>query len=122
MFGRLKKMKATSFLQPQIDVQGADEFSGLAVPPNSCNTKITPSCLRTLYNTINYKVAAANVNQIGIAGYLGEFANFVDLQVCFYRTIFRMNSLLINEQKTFFGKFRTDAVGQNFTVVQIVST
>ncbi|KAF8523792.1 subtilisin-like protein [Hysterangium stoloniferum] len=100
MFGRLKKMKATSFLQPPVKDEGPDEFSGLAVPPTTCNTKITPSCLRTLYNTINYVPAATNVNKLGVAGYLGEFANNADLQ-------------------TFFQKFRTDAVGGTFTTVQV---
>lgn len=84
MFGRLKKMKATSFLMPDLKVEEAadsDSLSPFAVPPTSCNTVITPSCLRTLYNTVNYTVKAANVNKIGVAGYLEEFANFADLQV-----------------------------------------
>jgi tripeptidyl-peptidase I len=84
MFGRLKKMRATSFLMPDPIVDEtaeSDSLSPLAVPPTSCSTIITPSCLRTLYNTLNYTVKAANVNKLGVAGYLDEFANFADLQV-----------------------------------------
>lgn len=80
-FARARPMKATSFLDSNIPIIETPEFSGLAVPPASCNTAITPSCLRTLYNTANYTPTATNVNQIGIAGYLEEFANLADLKV-----------------------------------------
>jgi len=83
MFGRLRKMKATSFLMPdqKVGSQEDTDVTPSAVPPTSCNTVITPSCLRTLYNTINYKPAATTKNAIGVAGYLGEFANDADLAV-----------------------------------------
>ncbi|RDX48143.1 subtilisin-like protein [Lentinus brumalis] len=107
-FGTMKSMKATSFIQegaPVIenDADFAHLLKGpgsLATPPSSCNTVITPSCLRTLYNTVNYTPKATSKNSIGIAGYLDEFANHADLQ-------------------TFFNRFRTDVVAQNFTTVRV---
>ncbi|KIJ54289.1 hypothetical protein M422DRAFT_201377 [Sphaerobolus stellatus SS14] len=99
MFGRLRKMKATSFLMPNAPVDEDGTLGTLAVPATSCNTVITPTCLRTLYNTINYTPAATTKNSIGVAGYLNEFANDADL-------------------KTFFTRFRTDASG-TFTHVQV---
>ncbi|TFY50508.1 hypothetical protein EVG20_g11477, partial [Dentipellis fragilis] len=61
---------------------------------------ITPACLRALYNTTTYVPKATATNKLGIAGYLEQFASFADLQ-------------------TFYRRFRSDAVGGNFTVVQV---
>jgi tripeptidyl-peptidase-1 len=56
--------------------------SGVTVDP-SCNTTITVSCLKQLYNAVGY-VPSANIgNSIGITGYLEEFANIQDLQTFF---------------------------------------
>ncbi|KAF4622357.1 hypothetical protein D9613_009510 [Agrocybe pediades] len=71
-----------------------------AAVPSTCNTMITPTCLRDLYNTSSYVPSAVGSNQIGIAGYLDQFANFADLQ-------------------TFFKAFRKDAVGSSFTIIQV---
>jgi len=55
-FGTMKSMKATHFLQPELDAVHAKNVSDAiepianAVPPASCASIITPSCLRTLYN------------------------------------------------------------------------
>ncbi|TFK63265.1 subtilisin-like protein [Pluteus cervinus] len=103
-FGTMRSMRATNHLQPDIPPleEQAPEFGfgPDAVPPTSCNTQITPACLRTLYNTQNYTPKATNVNKLGVAGYLDQFANRADLQ-------------------TFFNRFRTDATGSNYTTVQI---
>lgn len=89
-FGSLRKMKATSFLQPEIppidDKEAVRQhealaLGGLAAVPSSCSTTITPACLRALYNTSTYTPQATNVNKLGVAGYLEEFANNADLQV-----------------------------------------
>ena len=53
--------------------------SGVTVDA-SCNSTITVSCLKQLYNAVNYVPTAAQKNAIGITGYLGQFANFADLQ------------------------------------------
>jgi tripeptidyl-peptidase-1 len=104
-FGTLRSMRKTSFLQPNVKPITDEEAASLvlgsdAAVPSSCATTITPTCLRDLYNTSTYVPAATNVNKLGVAGYLEEFANTADLQ-------------------TFFKKFRTDAVGSTFTIVQV---
>ena len=75
----MRSMKSTSFLEPdnafEFDVQPEPN----AISP--CSSKITPSCLRALYNTTSYTPTATNVNTLGIAGYLDQFANRADLQV-----------------------------------------
>ncbi|GJE91255.1 subtilisin-like protein [Phanerochaete sordida] len=107
-FSTMRSMRSTSFLQPHIqpldnDIETAPKLTGphsLATVPSSCATTITPACLRALYNTTSYVPQATNVNKLGVAGYLSEFANDADLQ-------------------TFFKKFRTDAVGGTFQHVQV---
>jgi tripeptidyl-peptidase-1 len=101
-FGNMQAMKSTSFLQPEIkpiqhDINNGDVSN--AVPPTSCNSVITPSCLRTLYNTAGYTPSASRTT-LGIAGYLDEFANNADLQ-------------------TFLTRFRSDAAGTTFKTVQV---
>ncbi|KDR68017.1 hypothetical protein GALMADRAFT_272863 [Galerina marginata CBS 339.88] len=106
-FGTLRSMRTTSFLQPNVRPISDEEASAAslvpisdATVPASCGTTITPACLRALYSTSTYVPAATNVNKLGVAGYLEEFANNADLQ-------------------TFFKKFRTDAVGATFQTVQV---
>ncbi|KAI0339424.1 subtilisin-like protein [Trametopsis cervina] len=107
-FGTMRSMRKTSHLQPNAptlenDFEMAAKLvnpGSLATVPSSCSSTITPSCLRALYNTSTYVPKATNVNKLGVAGYLDEFANDADLQ-------------------TFFSKFRTDAVGTMFTHVQV---
>ncbi|TDL24009.1 subtilisin-like protein [Rickenella mellea] len=104
-FGGLRRMKSMSFLQPQIEpiensVAQNQAKGSLATVPASCSSKITPACLRALYNTSGYTPQAADTNKLGVAGYLGEFANRADLQ-------------------TFFSTFRTDAVGGAYTTVLV---
>lgn len=52
----------------------------VAVGPTCDGTKITPSCLNTLYN-IAYKPVSTTHNSLGVVGYLNQFANHADLQV-----------------------------------------
>lgn len=49
----------------------------------SCNTTITITCLQQLYNAVGFKPSGKNGNQIGITGYLEQFANIADLQLFF---------------------------------------
>ncbi|KAH9059750.1 tripeptidyl peptidase A [Lactarius vividus] len=53
--------------------------SGVTVDA-SCNTTITVSCLKQLYNAVDYVPKATDKNAIAITGYLEDFANFADLQ------------------------------------------
>lgn len=88
-FSTMRSMKATSFIQADAEpVQDDLEFASklaalgpLATVPTSCNTVITPACLRALYNTSTYTPTATARNSLGVAGYLDEFANRADLQV-----------------------------------------
>ena len=66
----------------------------------SCNGTITITCLLELYNAVGYKASANTGNQIGITGYLEEFANIVDLQA-------------------FFADQRPDAVNSTFNFVSV---
>jgi tripeptidyl-peptidase-1 len=81
-FGTIRTMKVTSFLQPTLQniVQDSSSVPEGQVDP-SCNTTITPACLRALYNTSSYVPVSTNVNKIAVTGYLDEFANYDDLQV-----------------------------------------
>lgn len=98
-FGSLQRMKATSFLEPDIpplssDILPLSDILGLGTPPavpSGCNSAIVPVCLMALYNTTSYKPAATDRNTLGIAGYLGEFANRADLKVSEKFQLFRLN-------------------------------
>ncbi|KAI0682616.1 tripeptidyl peptidase A [Earliella scabrosa] len=90
MFSRMKSLKTTFHVNPTAlttaPVAAADA-PAIKVPSAfggqvdaSCNTTITISCLQQLYNAVGFKPAADNGNQIGITGYLEEFANIQDLQ------------------------------------------
>lgn len=92
-FGTLRSMKATSFLQPDVKPITEDELKEAALTPlsnaavpSSCARTITPACLRALYNTASYTPTETATNKLGVAGYLGEFANTADLQVSYAKT------------------------------------
>ncbi|KAJ6560214.1 subtilisin-like protein [Mycena capillaripes] len=87
MFGTFKKLKSTihsvSEIDPQIQSQNlppvADSSTGVTVDA-SCNTTVTITCLKEIYNAVGYTPSASVGNSIGIAGYLEDFANRADLQ------------------------------------------
>lgn len=82
-FGTMRTMRVTSFMDPLVtDTQFDAQQDADATDPATCNVKITPSCLRTLYKTDSYTPSAMATNKLGVAGYLNEFANRADLQVC----------------------------------------
>lgn len=66
----------------------------------SCNGTITITCLLELYNAVGYTASAKIGNQIGITGYLEQFANIADLQL-------------------FFADQRPDALGSSFKLISI---
>lgn len=87
-FGTLRSMKSTSFVQHDVAPISAAELKAAslvpvsnAVVPSTCTKTITPACLRALYNTSSYVPTQTATNKLGVAGYLGEFANTADLQV-----------------------------------------
>ena len=66
VFGRLRKMKKKFPMQHTGPAESA-----------SCDTAMTAA----LHNTPSCTPAATATNQIGVTGYLDEFANTADLQV-----------------------------------------
>ncbi|KAF9236232.1 peptidase S8/S53 domain-containing protein [Melanogaster broomeanus] len=67
----------------------AEPVSGMITGPAgnqvdaSCNTTVTISCLRQLYNAVGYNTSATNGNQIAVTAYLEQYANNKDLQQFF---------------------------------------
>ncbi|KAA1473412.1 tripeptidyl peptidase A [Dentipellis sp. KUC8613] len=57
-----------------------DPVTGVKVDA-SCNTTVTITCLKELYNAVGVKTSTTNGNEIGITGYLEQFANIADLQL-----------------------------------------
>jgi tripeptidyl-peptidase-1 len=80
MFGRFKPKKSNVVwlgkAPEQLEVSEVTSSTGVSA---SCNETITISCLRQIYNIGDYDPKAKG-NSIGITGYLGQFANFADLQ------------------------------------------
>ena len=58
---------------PAVDVTSNDV-------PSSCATVITPACVQALYNVSTTK-ASQSSNQLGVSGFIDEYANEADLQV-----------------------------------------
>ncbi|KDN38296.1 hypothetical protein RSAG8_09595, partial [Rhizoctonia solani AG-8 WAC10335] len=65
--------------------------------PSSCNSTITPACLKALYKTDSYTPKSANSSSIGVTAYLEQYASKSDLE-------------------TFYKKFNPSAVGSTFSV------
>ncbi|KAH7909406.1 peptidase S8/S53 domain-containing protein [Hygrophoropsis aurantiaca] len=91
MFARFKAMKSTLHWAGSSSLASSPGAStGTITGPAgnqvdaSCNTTITLSCLRQIYNAVGYNTSAANGNKIGLTGYLGQFANIADLEM-FYQ-------------------------------------
>ena len=85
IFSRTTRQKTTFRWSQTETTLGTEATTGSITLPNgitvdaSCNQTITISCLKQLYNAVGFVPKAKN-NQIGITGYLGEFANIADLQ------------------------------------------
>ncbi|KIK45995.1 hypothetical protein CY34DRAFT_801013 [Suillus luteus UH-Slu-Lm8-n1] len=89
MFARFKTFRSTLHWadQPPVLIPSGGTITGPSGNPvnASCNSTITVSCLRQLYNAENYKSTATNCNKLGLTGYLDQYANDKDLQL-FYKT------------------------------------
>ena len=65
-------MKSVEYIAPH---------KGLTVA-QACNPSgLTPTCLRTLYGTIDYTPKVPGMNQIGLTNYLGETSNRSDVSI-----------------------------------------
>ncbi|EJD01556.1 tripeptidyl peptidase A [Fomitiporia mediterranea MF3/22] len=86
MFARMKKQRTTFRWSANQDVTATANNSVLDLPNGvhvdaSCNTTVTVTCLKQLYNAVGFNTSAKIGNQIGITGYLEQFANIADLQL-----------------------------------------
>ena len=86
-FNRAKGQSITSHFSPDIDTANSSPSGGKIYVPGSgvivdasCNTNITVTCLKQLYNAVNYVPKAAHKNSIALTGYVEQFANIADLQ------------------------------------------
>ncbi|KAG2128979.1 peptidase S8/S53 domain-containing protein [Suillus clintonianus] len=86
MFARFKAFKSTlhqsNHVRPAASSPSGSTITGPAgnQVDASCNDTITVSCLRQLYNAVDYNTSATNGNTLGITGYLNESTNNKDLQ------------------------------------------
>ncbi|KAJ3729993.1 peptidase S8/S53 domain-containing protein [Lentinula guzmanii] len=96
-FGTTRSMKVTSHLEPD---RPTLSLSSDVTPSSSCRETITPTCLKDLYNTVDYTPTQIATNKIGITGYLEQFASNSDLT-------------------TFTRSFLTQATNATFTLTEI---
>ncbi|KAJ7591539.1 tripeptidyl peptidase A [Mycena floridula] len=78
MFARWNRMGSTVFWEEAKAAKTlppATPSLSLETVDPSCNVSITISCLKQLYNAVDYKVKAAHKNSIAITSYLEEFVN-----------------------------------------------
>lgn len=86
MFARFKSFRSTLHWanqpQPPVLIPSGGTITGPSGNPvnASCNTTVTISCLRQLYNAENYQSTATNCNKLGLTGYLDQYVNDKDLQ------------------------------------------
>ncbi|KAI0797009.1 tripeptidyl peptidase A [Abortiporus biennis] len=106
LFSTLRTMKTTFRIDKDVPEVVNANAPPIQVPSASgglvdasCNTTITITCLKQLYNAVGFTPTGKN-NQIGITGYLGENANIADLQA-------------------FFADQVPAAVGSNFTFISV---
>lgn len=99
MFGSMRPMKVTSFIEPSVPLEPAALSNGHTKGqcgfevPDSCNYQVTPSCLMALYGTQGYVPKATGKNSIGIAGYLDQYAIYSDLNVSFFSDLFHHHQI-----------------------------
>lgn len=86
MFARFKAFRSTLYRSNQVQPTDPSPSGSTITGPSgnqvdaSCNQTITVSCLRQLYNAVDYTTSATNGNALGITAYLNESANNMDLQ------------------------------------------
>jgi hypothetical protein len=86
VFLRAKGHRSTLRFSPTAQVSSSSADVPIVIPGSahsvnaSCNSTITVSCLKQLYNIVDYVPQATHQNAIALTGYLEEFANFADLR------------------------------------------
>lgn len=92
LFSRFRPLKATFHFDNEDQASTASASAAAIKVPSasggqvdaSCNTTITITCLKELYNAVGFTPLANSGNQVACTGYLDEFANLADLQL-FYK-------------------------------------
>lgn len=85
-FHRARGQRTTFRFSPAPKDSSISTEARIAVPGSavtvhaSCNATITVSCLKELYNLVNYVPKATKNNTIALTGYLGEFVSYSDVQ------------------------------------------
>ena len=105
MFARMKNQRTTFRWSAHQNVNTPPNNTAIVLTNGvtvdaSCNTTVTISCLKQLYNAGGVNGTAKNGNGIGITGYLQQHANVHDLQL-------------------FYADERPDALGSSFNFVPI---
>lgn len=107
LFSTLRGMKTNFHLGQGDPAPAPAKGSTISVPSahngqvdTSCNSSVTLSCLKQLYNAVGYTPSKELKNQIAVTGYLEYFANLQDLQL-------------------FYADQRPDAVNSSFEFVSI---
>jgi tripeptidyl-peptidase-1 len=72
-FGQLKAERSN------VLTQEAAPFSIAAVNA-TCNTAITPDCLKDLYNFADYQIDPKGAVKLGVNGFLEQYARYADLE------------------------------------------
>ncbi|KIP08325.1 hypothetical protein PHLGIDRAFT_127064 [Phlebiopsis gigantea 11061_1 CR5-6] len=88
LFSRFRPQRAMfHFDQEGQSSTAADNAPAINVPSASggtvdasCNTTVTVTCLKELYNAVGFTPSSNGKNQVACTGYLNEFANLADLQ------------------------------------------
>ncbi|KAG1760276.1 peptidase S8/S53 domain-containing protein [Suillus occidentalis] len=86
LFARFKAFKSTLHWANQAQPPVLSTSTGTITGPAgnqvdaSCNSLVTISCLKQLYNSEAYKTSAMNGNKLGLTDYLGQYTNNMDLQ------------------------------------------
>ncbi|KAH7419956.1 peptidase S8/S53 domain-containing protein [Cadophora sp. MPI-SDFR-AT-0126] len=99
-FGQLKAQRSAPFTtEYYAKVESIPEAPRVPDPSlnvTACNATITPACLRALYNIGDYEADPAVNSQLGVCGYLNQYAKY-------------------NALDTFLQKYAPYAVSQNFS-------
>jgi tripeptidyl-peptidase-1 len=96
-FGQLHAQRSTLHSESK-EKDEAFRSNAMSYSPD-CNSVIVPSCLKDMYKVGDYKADATNGNKVGFASYLEQYSQYADL------ALFEKN-------------IATNAIGQNFSVVQ----
>ncbi|KAH9218824.1 peptidase S8/S53 domain-containing protein [Leptodontidium sp. 2 PMI_412] len=103
-FGQLKPQRSAPFTTEYYgkveNIAEAPHVPNPSLNVTACNATITPACLRALYNIGDYSTNPAVNSQLGVCGYLNQYAKY-------------------NALDTFLKKYAPYAVTQNFSYALI---